>query len=462
MVTFKSKGLYDPLTKRGNRKLNAGDITARRLVREYKGLDEGVTPIQVYTALQKAAPAMGLSKNAQIVVNYLWSLLSPKIDFLAGQYAIVWPRNSTVMIETGISDEKSLKRAYRELRQNALIAYKDAPNKQRRGRRDPKTKMIILEDTFGIILTPIAAQYKKLLKITDEYVLVQKYKRRLRLNFNAYKREAEELLNHAYSILPSSDFESASNKIFDTIRSYGDTGRDFKAKEVIINRLRKCLDTLSEVLMDFNDHNPSSDNSGIDVDLEYIKSYLNENPRLRGQITPSIIPITRPFSNSSNRLGDAEVRRKDRKSPEPHKPNSSWDEKFKEIRQSTTIKEKYLPKVPSYDQVEASLPPHIRNKTRKDHGFYELYDLICEYSSQVGIERIVLSQARAIMGIENVCACMAVIFEKHNTLNRPDNYLRSLSQRHRTGNLYISRSLFGIIDRRSKGNAHDQMDLHLA
>ncbi|MGB0906906.1 MAG: replication initiation protein RepC [Maricaulaceae bacterium] len=457
-----SKGLYDPETERGNRKLTAGDILAKRLVNEYRGLKDGITPNHIITAFNKASPAMALSKNAVRIINYLWSLLTPQIDFLPGQYAIVWPSNHTIMISTGISDEKSLKRAFREIRAEGLIAYKDAPNKQRRGRRDPESKKIILEQTYGIILTPMAGLYDKMLKRAEQYLTLQKYKREVRLNFNAAKREAEELLTLASEILPEGLFIEENRKISALLTQYSETGRDFRAKEGAIDALRALLSDLQGLIEDYAPQSPDqSSHAHSEADLEHMKSYLNKKTPMRGQNAPKIIPFTRPHSKIRNRLSDMSVG----ENQGSHPDKDSFDAKADQIRQADLDSAKtdttYEPGRPTLDQVKAALPLFLRQSIRDDHGFYQIYDLIAEHAQDFGIDKLLLAQARAAMGLETTCACAAVIFEKHKTLNRPDNYLRSLITKHKTKNLWISRSLFGVIDRRAKGKANDQFGLQL-
>ena len=483
-----ARDLYDPTRTESVRRPKAGDFLARKLVRAYEGLPDGVEhPAQMLHTLKEAFPRLGIGERALRLYDYLFSMTGPQ-DWHRDRLALVWPSNDRIMSDLAIGDVSHLKKLMRQLRALGLIDYKDSPTRKRYGYR-LADGTIDYARSYGIVLNSIAGLHADFRRLADEVKTHARFTRVIRSTVTAYRRERDDLLTAAGELMEEESF-AARCRIFDQLDAeIAESGRDYALKEAILERYRIALDTLIAELA-HDALSPLPDFAVFDdAQLERMRSFRPKEPPTGGQSGPSNRNITGVPLPPGNRLGDksSEAAGTDSRDLEGVRPRSDGAEqdsgrsgdatsarggvadaqqggalqrRLARIRQleaqadadtpGPVERHAYTPAKVSLKQVKAALPPRVSVHVREDWGFYEVYDHIAAAASDVGLSVRLLDEARLLMGRDRACACAAAIIAKSEHIKRKDAYLRGMMEAFREGRLFIERSLHGIIAERRK------------
>ena len=494
--------LYDPTRTESVRRPKEGDFLARKLVREYRGLPDGVQHhAQLLHTLKAAFPRLSLSHTALRLYDYLFNMTGAQ-DWHRDRLALVWPSNERIMADLAIADVSHLKKLMRQLRGLGLIDYKDSPTRKRYGRRHPD-RTIDYDRSFGIVLNSIAGLYTDLKRLADECAVRARYVQVVRKAVSASRRERDDLLTAASVLMERPAFE-ARRAIFDGLDAeIAESGRDYALKEDILERYRIALDTMIAELA-HEAESPLGELAAFsDDELERMKSFGQNKPPTGGRSGPSNRNITAAAPSPSNRLSDqgsggetTDSRDLGRagqplggaeqndgggedttsggsgvaggqqsgsgavgKAEAANAANSgalarrmakirAMGEAAEAAKPGPVVKHVLEPAKISLAQVRAALPPVVAMRIRADWGFYQIYDHLRDAAAEVGVSVLVLDEARLLMGPDRACACAAVLIAKAGEIRKKDAYLRGLMEKYRQGGLHIERSLFGIIKRR--------------
>ena len=484
-------GRFDPGLTGAVRRPKAGDLLARRLVRGYRGLPDGVTHhMEMLHTFKKAYPKLGITQRALALYDYLFCLTGAQ-DWHRDRLALVWPSNDRLLADLAICDVSFLKKLFRQLRGLGLIDYKDSPTRQRYGRRHPDGT-IDYPNSFGIVLNSIAGLHADFKALATEAVVERRYRKAVQRAISGARRERDDLLCAAADLIDADAF-AARRAVFDALDAeIADSGRDYALKEALVTRYRTALDTLIRELA-ADTESPISQFAVHDaVEVDRMASYrAPDSPPTGGREFPSIRDITAPPPHSRNRLGDkssdgesATQRSRSDRGGSGHGeagatsaggglgagvadgPQSSGAEglrarnaaalakRLSDIRAGAEVGEAsghtYEPAKISMRQVRAALPPALRVGMRDDWGPYQIYDHLRDAFAEAGVSVQLLDEARLLMGRDRACACAAVILAKRGELRSADAYLCGLMAKYRDGALRIERSLFGIIAERKK------------
>ncbi|MGB6231000.1 MAG: replication initiation protein RepC [Litorimonas sp.] len=483
-----ARDLYDPTRTESVRRPKAGDFLARKLVRAYAGLPDGVDhPAQMLHTLKEAFPRLGIGERALRLYDYLFSMTGPQ-DWHKDRLALIWPSNERIMSDLAIGDVSHLKKLMRQLRALGLIDYKDSPTRKRYGYR-LADGTIDYARSYGIVLNSIAGLHADFKRLADEVKIHARFTRVIRSTVTAYRRERDDLLTAAADLMETESFE-ARRRIFDGLDDeIAESGRDYALKEAILERYRIALDTLIAELA-HDALSPLPDFAVFDdAQLERMRSFKPKEPPTGGQGGPSNRNITEAFLPSSNRLSDKSSDAADAENRNPERPGDrsagsdrddgaqkaatfaggrvaippqggALQRRLDRIRQiearadaevpGPVERYAYTPAKVSLRQVKAALPPRVSVHIREDWGFYEVYDHVAEAASEVGLSVRLLDDARLLMGRDRASACAAAIIAKSEHIKRKDAYLRGMMEAYREGRLFVERSLHGIIAERRK------------
>ena len=145
----------------GTRRRTPDLATAEEIAAAYRNGPLRVPKAEAARAVHEAADALGLPLRARLLIRVLLEA-SPAEDWTRpGGLIGVWPSTTTLMRKTGLS-KSALSRAQADLRDAALVAYRDSGNYKRWGVRD-ETKA--LTDFRGFDLSPIAARHGELVEL---------------------------------------------------------------------------------------------------------------------------------------------------------------------------------------------------------------------------------------------------------------------------------------------------------
>lgn len=130
----------------------AGSITARR----FEGLPAGVAkPHELLSALKKARAQLGLSHESVDLIDCLFSFTEAQ-DWQAGARPVVWPSNSLLAHQLGLT-ASGLRKRVRQAIEERLLADKPSPNGKRYGTR--RHGAIDQDQSFGLDLSLIALRF---------------------------------------------------------------------------------------------------------------------------------------------------------------------------------------------------------------------------------------------------------------------------------------------------------------
>src|SRR5215207_6128272 len=145
----------------GTRRRTSDLATAEEIAAAYRNGPLRVPKAEAARAVHEAADALGLPLRARLLIRVLLEA-SPAEDWTRpGGLIGVWPSTTTLMRKTGLS-KSALSRAQADLRDAALVAYRDSGNYKRWGVRD-QTRA--LADFRGFDLSPLAARHSELVEL---------------------------------------------------------------------------------------------------------------------------------------------------------------------------------------------------------------------------------------------------------------------------------------------------------
>lgn len=427
------------------RKTLEGDLKAKTLIENYEGLPEGYKDqFAILYLFDDAAPTLKLTPLAEKLYRFLITRTQIN-DWDKKSLALVWYSNIELAHKLGTC-VKSIKRALQNLRQHALIGFKDSPSRQRRGKRD-KNDNIVLDKTFGIVMNPIAGMVSELKQRIENYQLTHKRKKAIRKSRTILKGNYGDLHGHIKLYLKAAKAKKL-DKLVMKLRDISKYSKDINTQERAIRAMNRAINNARKAL---------SHIAAFIAALEGFKSHvkINKTPQ-GGQNDPSIINITRRTPLLCNGLTDKGVGESETQNTR-RGAISRQLEKIKALKDEAEITAIANQAKPSFKQVRTSLPNHLQKLMREDYGYYELWDIMEIQAVIHGIDEKLLSYSRKMLGLERACAVMSIIIEKYPTLKAPSKYFTSLINRNSTNDLNIDSALFGIIDRRMNGKAHDDI-----
>ena len=161
----------------GARLVNLTMLTVRDRADGFEGLPAGVKHLRLLAAFAEAEPYLGLPVHAYKLVDWLMRMTQPQ-DWQAGSRPIVWPsaRRQQEFLNLSATGAKRLNRAMFEA---GIFVMRDHPQGKRYGRRGPDGKLVI-EETFGFDLSPLAQRYDEFVRIAAEAKVERGHMRKLR------------------------------------------------------------------------------------------------------------------------------------------------------------------------------------------------------------------------------------------------------------------------------------------
>lgn len=156
-----------PKAARGHRKATAFSLRVESVAARFSGLPEGVTHhLHLMDTLKRAAPAMGLSTADMMLIDRLMARTT-KRDWEPDSRPMTWVMNETLADELGVSVSAVEKRVAR-LWKLGVVVMRDSASKRRKGKRDAAGR-IVLRDTFGFDLSPLAVRFGEFKSVAEDF-----------------------------------------------------------------------------------------------------------------------------------------------------------------------------------------------------------------------------------------------------------------------------------------------------
>ncbi|WP_298966901.1 plasmid replication protein RepC [uncultured Roseibium sp.] len=375
-----------------------------------------------------AAAAMGLKSSKIALIDQLFAC-SKKSDWEANATPpIVWPSNSRLAQRMGIGIS-TMKHHLNGLIKAGLVAYRDGPTYQRRGRRDRDGNIV---EATGIDLSPITVRFTEL----SEMVAAAEYEarecKRLAYRRTVLRKEIQSLILSAKDRHLDGPWDHAQARL-EAIRERRAYGISELQDQVV------DLEALQHEMEDIYDE--------INQDLNFNTAVSKFKP-LQTTKDSSIL-------ESSIKNGDALSR--DNINSQIASGRVAFEKKPK--REAEAVQYQNSPSRQPGDDLEGlslqlvrdtcpaltSCDPHIFNNwhTLRDSGHN-----LCVSS---GINPQVWQEALEYLGRDIAIAALAVTIQKtdQGLVEKPGAYMRALVRKGCTGDLHISRSLYSMLKMRA-------------
>ena len=412
----------------GIRKTTPESLAAQKYAANYElGRTKLVSRNDALRIAKLAAAAMGLKSSKIALIDQLFACSKASDWESKKRKPIVWPSNSRLAQRMGIG-VSTMKHHLNGLVRAGLIAYSDGPTYQRRGRRDKDGNIV---EAVGIDLSPITVRFSELSEIVAAAEYEAKESRRLSYRRTVLRKEIQSLILSANEQNLDGPWNQAQARL-DVIRENRAKGIDELRDQVI------DLEALKEEMEDIYDE--------MIQDINFDAVVLKFRP----------LQTTADSNNPelSNINGDALTRAK---LPVKTAYGSMAFEK-KPRGRAHIVQQKQTPSGLPGDDLEFLSLDLVREScptlTNYDPHVYDNWQTLRESGHDLcmaaGINPQVWQEAIEFLGRDVAIAALAVTIEKNDAglVQKPGAYMRALARRGGTGDLHISRSLFGMINRK--------------
>lgn len=380
-------------------------------------------------AVKRAAAAVGLKAAKIALLDQLFAYTKAQ-DWLGSQRPIVWPSNRALARALGISIS-TMKHHLRGLIEAGLVAYAASPTFQRRGRRDDDDNII---ECYGLDLSPIAVRYVELCEIAAQADQAERERRALSYRRTVTRREIEGILANALQQQLDGPWQQLQARL--------DRLREFRASDLAT--LATQVDAMDRLLEECQ---------VTQTDHLYGLNLDTVAPEYRPQQTTPQNPISEPCKDQRNGAHAPQLHAK-----AAFSGKASTDEE--NVGSGSAPQ---APVVPGGGENEADIR-HISLGLIREAcpevsdivpGAFSSWATLQAAADQIGlyagINPQVIAEARYYLGSDLAVVAVAITLQKHaaGAVARPGAYLRTLVKRGRSGELYLSRSLFALQNARA-------------
>ena len=145
----------------GLRSLTPQSSASRQAARGFRGLPPGINRSDLMRALEEGGAHCGLTE-AQVKRLVYLVRYTAEIDWQdSGAMPVVWVSVAKMAHDLGVSRQR-IAAVERQLAEAGWVSHRDAPDRRRRGERDPETGCIVQLNTFGVELGALGARYGEL------------------------------------------------------------------------------------------------------------------------------------------------------------------------------------------------------------------------------------------------------------------------------------------------------------
>jgi replication initiation protein RepC len=415
----------------GLRKINPNRLAATEYAREYRQAGaRRITRSAALSVAKRAAAALGLKTAKLALLDQLFGSSKPQDWTSEGVAPIIWPSNAHLAHKLGIS-VSTMKYHLNGLVEAGLVAYCDGPTYQRRGRRDENGLIV---EAAGIDLSPIAVRFAELTEIAD----AAEYNSR---QWKRYSNRRTILRKEIQSLILSAREEGLEGP-WDHAQARLDVLREARASDL------EELISWVEGLESLQDELEAAYNKALHV--------RNMNTTV-SKFRPLLTTAESPNSESSN-LARPRANARDSISSAAY-GGMALEEKPE--GNSRSAQERRSPREALYDDLQHISLSLVQRACPSIEAFaphaFESWSMLRDSGRDLcaaaAINPQVWQEAQSVLGPDLAIAALAVTLQKHDAglVAKPAAYLRRLVQRGQDGELYVSRSLFGMAGPRYSG-----------
>lgn len=399
-------------------------LKAQQYAKSYQQPGAGrVTRAAALKVAKLAAAAMGLKSSKIAMIDQLFAC-SKANDWTAdGVSPVVWPSNARLARSLGISIS-TMKHHLNGLVKAGLVAYSDGPTYQRRGRRDDDGNIV---EACGIDLSPIAVRFKELTELVEAAEYAAREWKRFSYRRTVVRKEIQSLILSAQEQELVGPWDHAQARLDVLLELRPTELEEIRDQVAALEALQDELqDIYDDVIQDLNFNAAVSKFRPIQTTTQ------SSNSESSNQIRSC---ASAQHSNPKTASGSMAFEKK---------PNGEFsdDQRHSTPRNTVEDDKQYLSLSLVKDacpSLEAFAPGSLEN-------WYTLRSRGRDLCTAAGINPQVWQEASDVLGPDVAVAAAAVTVQKAEMglVAKPGAYLRTLTQRGRAGELYISRSLFAL------------------
>ena len=411
-------------THSGLRAMSPEALAAQKFAQQYHEPDtRRISRIEALKTAKRAAAALGLKASKIALIDNLFAYSKPADWNDADVTPVVWPSNDLLARKLGVK-VSTLKHHLKGLVEAGLIAYSDSPTYQRRGRRDETGKII---EAYGINLSPIAVRYRELLMIANAADADAQARKQYSYRRTILRKEIQSILLSAAQRAVEGPWSHAQARL--------DTILDEKPRELddLMNQVSKLEALLDEIQETYEEAFKEQNSTTVVAKFRPLRTTA-ETPHSESRNNEGT-PLPRDTLSDLTASGGLAF----------EKEPSDADHPVQDQKTSSKTLEDDLKHI-SLSLLETACPEATEFVPDCFENWNNLRGAAKTLCLAVGINPQVLAEAQEALGPELAAAAVALILQKYgmNLIGKPGAYLRELTKRGRTGELAISRSLFGL------------------
>jgi replication initiation protein RepC len=376
---------------------------------------------RLFRTITEARPVLGVSDRALAVLHALLSFHKP-VELDSESNLIVFPSNRELSMRAHGMAAVTLRRHLAALVEAGLIVRRDSPNGKRYVRRDQQGDV---KTAFGFDLTPLVARAVELEQFASAIRADDLSKRLLREHISLHRRDIAKMIIFADEQQLDGPWDAIRERFSpltrSLLRSYDKEG---------LAALAEALDDLrADVEKLMNSHANLDKTNGNDVRNE--RHIQNQNSDLQSDLEPGFRKDQGANAGTSwNNAG------------EQRDEDAVYDEVSDQpLHDGGRLPPKAFP----LGLILKACPDIVNYALRGIDSWSDLVQTANLVRVTLGISPDAWNQAVETFGRDEAAIVLAAILQKGETIASPGGYLRSLTDKARTGSFSSGPLLMGLL-----------------
>lgn len=424
---------------RGWSRLTPETLATESFSTDYVHLDRVIKKWTLYRAVDDGATALGVPR---IVKDLLLQLLkyTKEADFAPGRAPLVWPSNAELSDRLGIQPRQIINRVNTAISMGLLLrAEGNAP--RRNGARNRETGEIVW--ARGLDLRPLVLRFPDFVKALADQKLETKLRKELLRQLAIAWRRCTQLVDQLMTQEPESPLITDVAAMAISVRGARDNKHRPTLEQMIIETLAFGK-KLEAACWNFSKNTSAqSDDRAANTASNGANNYTritNTNQFIK--LSKDNTCIDRLPNHSSADLFEASSRSLDTV------PNGFEDE----ADRLTLTPDMVVEASPALD---ALLDPRVKANWKS------IYLACMDLRRDLGISRDAFAEVLTIMGPVKTMLAIAIAGGRRDEIDNPGGWLRALCDRDIEGKLYLTKSIYGLLQRYGKHKTRSAMNLQL-
>lgn len=362
---------------------------------------------EILRELSKAQAAFGVSERDLTVLQGLLSF-HPKDDLDAQGALVVWPSNKTLCERLNGMACSTMRRHLAKLIDAGLLIRRDSPNGKRYVRRYGGEQI-----AYGFDLSPLPLRACEIRQAAEAVREAEERVKRLREVISLMRRDLSAVVAFGQETQPDLNL--------------WDQWQDLITQSARQMRRKLSLDELAALHEDFTRALDTAKSLIDQPDTEEMSSNARQNEQHQ-------------HSSINNTFESEQATKPDHDLPTAPEPKPGHPEPSKQTNIPLTV---ILNSCPSLKDFYDGTIRH----------WHQLYDAACSIRPAMGISSDVWAQAQQIMGPEQASVVLAAMLERFTEIRSPGAYLRSLTQKAKSGQFSCAPMVMALIGRKEALNS---------